>query len=344
MFIFLDESGSFVAAPSLDSWNVIVAYLMPEIDEDRTRQALAYLHKVKSVPECQEIKLKDIEEDLYFEFLSRLAKCHGVLFAVATDSGLNKVSDIEKNREVQARKILVNEGRMLYEEGKQAVRNLSEKVRMLSPQLYVQLRCQIVLVDSVLRHGSLYFVQRLPSELGRFAWRIDQKNDKRTVYEKTFRTLTPILLQTMTLRNRMIMLKGANYTAFRRFDLSEDEAPSHVKETDSDFDGITNIQKLVGEDFEYVDSSGNFGVQIADLLASGLRRCLRQHFIDNQQAARLLGKLMVRIKVNEPPIGLMGFSEEEEQRVVNDEVVDLIETIGSAARSVLGHPPVSEQC
>ena len=206
---------------------------------------------------------------------------------------------LRRNREVQVRKILVNEERMLYEEGKQAVRNLSEKVRMLSPQLYVQLRCQIVLVDSVLRHGSLYFVQRLPSELGRFAWRIDQKNDKRTVYEKTFRTLTPILLQTMTLRNRMIMLKGANYTAFRRFDLSEDEAPSHVKETDSDFDGITNIQKLVGEDFEYVDSSGNFGVQIADLLASGLRRCLRQHFIDNQQAARLLGKLMVRIKVNE---------------------------------------------
>ena len=335
MFIFLDESGSFVAAPNLDSWNVIVAYLMPEIDEDRTRQALAYLHKVMSIPECQEIKLNDIDEDLYFEFLARLAKCHGRLFAVATDSGLNKDSEVERNREVQARKILVNEGRMLYDEGRQAVRNLAEEVRILSPQLYVQLRCQIVLADSLIRHGSLYFVQRLPSELGRFAWRIDQKNDKRTVYERTFRTLTPILLQTMTLRDPMVMLKGANYTALRRFDFSEAKVPPHVEEIDIDAAGLTNIQKLVGEDFEYVDSSANFGVQIADLLASGLRRCLRRYFNDNHQAAHLLGKLMVRVKANEPPIGLLGFSEGEEQRVANDEVVDLIETMGSAARSVL---------
>ena len=335
MFIFLDESGSFVAAPNLDSWNVIVAYLMPEIDEDRTRQALAYLHTVMSVPECQEIKLKDINEDLYFEFLARLAKCHGRLFAVATDSGLNKDSDVERNREVQARKILINEGRMLYDEGRQAVRNLADKVRRLSPQLYVQLRCQIVLADLVVRHGSLYFVQRLPSELGRFAWRIDQKNDKKTVYERTFRTLTPALLQTMTIRNPMVMLEGANYTAFKRYDFSEDETPPHAEEIDIDSDGFTNIQRLVGEDFEYVDSSGNYGVQIADLLASGLRRCLRRYFDDNQKAAQLLGKLMVRVKVKEPPIGLLGFSEEEEQSVANDEVVDLIETMGRSARSVL---------
>ena len=335
MFIFLDEAGSFVAAPKRESWNVIVAYVMPEIDEDRTREAIAYLHKAKGVPECQEIKLKDIDEPLYFEFLSRLAKCHGLLFAVATDSGLFGDSVIKKNRDEQAKNILANEGRMRYDEGKQAIRSLAEDVRRLSPQLYVQLRCQVILVDSIIRHGSLYFAQRLPSELGRFAWRIDQKNNKRTAYERTFRTLTPLLLQTMSTRSPMSMLEGADYSAFSRFDFTEDKLSTYLKNTHgTNVSGAeaTNIQKLVGEDFKYVDSSRNYGVQIADLLTSGLRRCLRQYFDNNQRAAQLLGKLMVRFRTNEPPIGLLGFSESHEDQTVNSEAAELIEIMSGEAR------------
>ena len=32
MYIFVDESGSFVAAPHRNSWNAVVAYMVPEYD------------------------------------------------------------------------------------------------------------------------------------------------------------------------------------------------------------------------------------------------------------------------------------------------------------------------
>lgn len=50
------------------------------------------------------------------------------------------------------------------------------------------------------------------------------------------------------------------------------------------------------------------GVQIADLLASGIRRCLRGGFSDNIKASKLLGALMVSNVRNEYPIFLTGFT------------------------------------
>ncbi len=134
----------------------------------------------------------------------------------------------------------------------------------------------------------------------------------------------------------MIRLEGADYAAFKRFDYLEDQVPTYPKDTygiDIGRTDVTNIGKLIHEDFQFVDSAANYGVQIADLLASGLRRCLRQRFDKSRRAAHLLGKLMLQGERNKPPVKLLGFSEDEPK--VTHGVAGLVGIMASSARTMV---------
>ena len=333
MYIFLDESGSFVAAPHRNSWNAIVAYMVPECDRMRLSQVLTELQTVAGLRQPREIKLRDVDERDYFDFLARVNEWRGILFAVATDAGRYNFADIEKHRDTQASEVIRHMNVMKYQSGRHALKLLSHRVRALSPQLYIQLKCQVVLMDFAIRCGTLYFVQRFPKDLGRFHWRIDQKNSKQTEYETAFKMLTPAWLQSFSLEKPFMILEGADYSDFRRFEYPEGSAPTYLQTVFGIDVGraiMTNIGQLIQEELKFVDSQRDHGVQIADLLASGLRRCLRGGFKDNQQAARLLGALMPQAEMNGPPIKLLGFSEEDEK--LTGEIGTLIRTMGIHSR------------
>lgn len=336
MYIFLDESGSFASASNENAWNVIVAYMMPERDWSRMQRAVTALQMAAGAGQRGEIKLREIKEGDYFNFLAHLSQLHGILFAVATDAGLYGIAQIEEHREIEAREIVRHVDLMRHETGRQGLRNLSDCVRNLSPQLYIQLKCQVVLIDAVIRDGTLYFVQRLPEELGKFYWRIDQKHSTKTEYEGAFEMLTPPWLQTLSLGNRLIMLKGADYGAFQRFEYPEGKAPTYLKTVygiDTGRAGGINIGQLMREDLKFVDSKQDHGIQVADLLAAGLRRCLRVQFNDNQRAAQLLGRLMIRGKLNGLPIGLLGFSTLEP--IIVRETAELIHIMRFCSRGIM---------
>ena len=77
------------------------------------------------------------------------------------------------------------------------------------------------------------------------------------------------------------------------------EEPTYLQEHyglefDDNRDTSLNIGRVLREELEFVDSRADVGVQTADLLASGLRRCLRAGFEDNESIAALLGNLMLR--------------------------------------------------
>lgn len=333
MYIFLDESGSFASAPKQDSWNTIVAYMMPERDWSRMQRAVTGLQMAAGAGQRGEIKLREVKERDYFNFLAHLSQLHGILFAVATDAGLYGIAQIEEHREIEAQEIVRHVDLMRHETGRQGLRNLSDCVRNLSPQLYIQLKCQVVLIDAVIRDGTLYFVQRFPEELGKFHWRIDQKHSTKTEYEGAFEMLTPPWLQTLSLGNPLIMLKGADYGAFQRFEYPEGKTPTYLKTVygiDTGRAGGINIGQLMREDLKFVDSKQDHGIQVADLLAAGLRRCLRAQFNDNQRAAQLLGRLMLQGELNSPPIRLLGFSTQES--VVAREIAKLIHIMGLWSR------------
>lgn len=337
MNIFLDESGSFVNADVPESWNTIAAYMSPERDRRHLKKILKGLKRSVGVLPKTEIKLKHLEEEKYFHFLKQISQLNGILFAIATDAGRNQPSDVKGHQRTQAEKIKEHTDKMQYQAAREGLEALSDQVAALAPQLYVQLHCQVNLIQEVIRSGTLYFVQRYPQSLGSFRWRIDQKNATRSEYESIFVSITPALLQSASLRDPMSMLIGGDYSAFSRFDYSEEDRPTYLEDTygiEVDEDGpALNIGMLMRENHEFVDSEKNDGVQVADLLASGLRRCFRQGFNDNESAAKLLGNLMVQSCRGRPPVQFLGFSKSE--NFVGDKVADLSRVMQRNSRAML---------
>ena len=80
------------------------------------------------------------------------------------------------------------------------------------------------------------------------------------------------------------------------------------------------------------DSKNNQGIQIADLLASGVRRCLRSEFSRNDEVSKLLGSLMISQKYREPPIALIGF---EDKTMKNSSAYQPVKHMINFSRSVI---------
>ena len=57
---------------------------------------MAKLKQTVQVPTNVEVKLKSISEAQYFDFLSELRELDGVVYAVATDAGLNKPEEVKE--------------------------------------------------------------------------------------------------------------------------------------------------------------------------------------------------------------------------------------------------------
>jgi len=295
MIISLDESGSFVHASHAGSWSVVAAFAFTERKKSKAYAALVQAKKSCKREAGREIKLKDLSEQQYFNFLRALQNVDGTLFSVATDTGIGPLSSVIKHQQIQAHKIRVNVDRMRYEEGKKAVSKLADEIDALSPQLYVQLQCQAFLIRDILNRAILFFVQRDPKTLRRFVWNIDQKNTNKNRYEEAFETVTPALLQSSSFREPMIHLQGADYSYFEPFKFSKEQYPKYLEEEyEQEPKSTVNVGKIIRDNMSFPNSKFDKTVQIADLLASGIRRCLRGGFIDNKKASILLGKLMVQ--------------------------------------------------
>ena len=337
MNIFIDESGSFVSAPNRDSWNCIVAYMTPEFDRKQLQGALSPLKLTAGLPSDKEVKLNQLCEERYFEFLHKLGKLNGVLFSVATDAGMNQDTQIQYHKDNQVDLITKHKQKMKYKSGRESLQLLSDQVRGLSPQLYVQLQCQVMLISLVVRYGTLYFVSRYPKSLSRFRWRIDQKNSTQTEYETALLNVAPALLQSSTLKDPMPMLVGADYSSFSRFEYARGTEPTYLQEDygiDQNTDAPSlNIGFLMREDLQLVDSRDSWGVQIADLLAAGLRRTLRHQFNDNRRAASLLGRLMTQRENNNPPVYLLTLSALDQ--FSSSSVTEVVQLMQSVCRPML---------
>lgn len=284
-----------------------------------------------------ETKLKHLSDEQYIWFLSELKTLGGLAFAVAVDVGLHSPLGIERHRNGQADKIIEHREAMVHEAAKQGLTDLSNQIRSLPVQLYTQLSCQLQLFHKIITAATLYFVQRHPPALGHFRWRLDQKARVPTAYENAFQKILPAILQTMSLEEPMIMLEGENYSHFERFNYPRGGEPTYLQDhygIEAQSGDVTNIGKIVSEDFELVDSAGCAGVQVADLLASGLRRLLRGGYPNPEIVARLLGNNMVQEVRNQVSVMLVSLDETAE---VSGDVAQILRTISASTRPMLTH-------
>lgn len=93
---------------------------MPERIKFKSEKALTIL-KSKATPSTktlEEIKLRDVSERDYFQFLTRLDDLDGVLYAVVTDASRNDLPDIRFHQKELVAKVRANIPRMIHDEGK----------------------------------------------------------------------------------------------------------------------------------------------------------------------------------------------------------------------------------
>ena len=326
MEILIDEAGTFAlkgAKPG--SWCVVAAYVSPETEKRKYIKILKDLKRIEGKSVSKEVKLNEFRENDYFWFLEKVSELKGILLCTATDSNLNLEPLVKNHQRQQAISMTANVDDMKYESGKEAVRFLTSQLESLPAQLYIQLACQIQLMYSFIERGISYFVQRMPNSLMTFHWRIDHKEPKKkTNFEDAFEKFSPELLQTLSISNPAPLLSWCDYRPMKNFLYEKGEIPEYLIEAFphlSDAKGF-NIQKIIRDDIKFIDSKSSPGVQVADLLASGIRRCLRMEFKDNETAARLLGNIMVQAENNGSPIKLVTFGDEvtlkgETSRFVN---------------------------
>ena len=311
MEIFIDESGSFVGknAPE-NSWCSVVAFVCP--DKNGFRDALLCLKGEENIPSEREMKINEISSEEYLlDFLYRLYAAGGVVFCVVTDSSANKERDILNHRNKQVELIKENIDKMRYEGGRSGVIYLTEQIQQMPPQLYIQLYSQVYLLKDLIYRGVSYFVHRYPSILSSFVWEFDQKSpDKITNYEDAFQKIAPALLQTMSIEKPAIILKWCDYSYMHDYMYSLSDTPDYLAEivpSSLQNQGGLDVQKIVRGNINFVDSKESEGVQVADLLASVIRKVLRQEFQDNEAIAEALGRLLVQNYKEKPPLSLLAF-------------------------------------
>lgn len=332
MHIYIDESGSFVNATEPGAWNCVAAYVSPERDRRNLQKYLESLKKTVKHPKrpC-EVKLGDLDEAVYFSFLYQLSSLSGIVFCACSDSASQSVQEIITHQEMQSDKVVEHKDKMIYPEGRKALEVFSDELRSIAPQLYVQLYHHIYVIFQVISFGTLFYAQRIPKTLGKFRWRIDQKNEYKNVFQDAYLKLVLPILQTMSFRWPFPRLEGADYSAFERFNFTKGHEPKYLKDTYGlEFGDGFNLGKLIRENIRFEDSKKNLGIQVADLIGSGVRRCLRGGFRNNDLAAELLGKLTVRGIPDHPAVRLIGFGLEEKQFVdaTADRAVTIMRKMG----------------
>lgn len=311
--IYIDESGSFAHAKHHNSWNLTSAFVVPTINKRDCSQALKQLKIDNGFKHSDEIKLKDVSESSYLNFLNALSKTSCTLYSVATDAGTQSVEDIEAQRDKQANKIEEHKDKMQYPKMAKILEDQANQIRKLSPQLYLQLLCQTALMSDVVRKSILFYVQRLPKQLNAFRWRIDEKTAGKSDFEQSFRALAPPFLQSESLRKPDIHITDFDYSAMEQFLYTKDTKPTYLKEQygiETSPDGGLDIRKLIWDDFKFVDSQNEEGVQIIDLIVSGLRRTLRGGFENDKAISEALGGLMVENIDNSFPMHFISTSQE----------------------------------
>lgn len=325
VYIFVDEAGTFAKTPERGSFCVVGAVAVPESSMRKMSELLVRFKVNAGFGKDEEVKLKNLSEKSYRSWLKELSKLDLIAIAAATDSSFN--SSAPQHKEVQATKIEQAVPTMVHQEGKDMVQGLADRLRTVSDQNYTELLIRVRLVKDVFQLATLYYAQRKPGALASFRWKFDGKEIHENKFEATFRDIAPPLLQSMSLTEGGFQkVKEGNYSHFdRAFAFTGDASWLPLPENpDGEPHGLSHIGKMWNSDLSFVRSHEYPGVQVADLLVSGIRRLLRGEFVDCPGVAEDIGRVMVRREKNSPGLSLFAL----DSGVIN-------KTIGRAASQAI---------
>lgn len=266
MHIFIDEAGSFVFADAeKNPWSVVVAYAISDNKINKLQSLVNELKRNLNI--SGEIKISDFTKEnyvLYLDFIKKIADLNGVLFA-------SIISTLKYNEKTY--KEILDFDKVNTEE------NPFQKHTHL--QLYLQQRIQFDLINTSIIGSKCYFSKTNPSELSNIIWEADKKGE---LFEGFHSKYIDRYLSGEGHNFSYIFMKSPEHN-FNKFY----EAYSMSLDGSSGF-SATKILK----NFKFEDSKSSLGIQVADLLSSGIRRCLKGVWDDYEtDISKSIAKLLI---------------------------------------------------
>ncbi|MFC5741550.1 DUF3800 domain-containing protein [Dyella tabacisoli] len=337
MHIFIDESGTFAPASQSGAWCVVAAYVVGSRDRVGAEHALNALKVSVGRNPTDEIKRHDVSEREYFRFLEDLCAQGGFLVSVATDAGMNEWAAESQAGQVRVIREAIDSLKGL--EDKLETEALATAMEVLSPQLYVEIICRMHLAWLAVNIGVAHYVQTEPQTLWCMNWCFDAKGGAGAAFEKAHGPLMAGLAGEMSRTKPMPFVAGADYSDFGRFIRGGAAAlrPTSPRQTRAEV--MVNAQRVYRERQAFVDSARSLGVQIADLLVSGVAALLRGKFSDQERAARYLGRLTMRLYATDHSSYLISFGNPSAPAPISDAAKTAIEKMNAVARAVFIQRP-----
>jgi hypothetical protein len=293
MYIFIDEAGGFQPPSQSNPVSCVAALIIPE------SFVKTLLRKFRALTrpwwsDGREAKGSELAEAQIAQVVGTIRRFDVLLLAVAIDMSLHSEAGIRRHRDGQVQKILASISDQMVPSARARVQSLATRMGALSNQLYVQSVLLTLLVDTIIRSGTLYYVQRLPRTLAKFSWRVDAKDVAITNYESLWRDIVGPFLQTESLSTPLAMLKGADYSSFQRylgeFPMPPEHLRAHVSVPHEPF-GYMDINAILA-DLKFRSSKHVTGIQAVDMLASAVRRACNGTL--QAKGWKGLGRLMPR--------------------------------------------------
>lgn len=311
---------------------MVAAYVVGSRDRVAAEDALLALKERCGRNPTDEIKRRDLSEAEYFRFLEDLSARGGFVVSVATDAGMNEKAAESQNGQVRIIREAI--GGLKTTKDKLEAESLAKAMEALSPQLYVEIICRMHLAWLAVNIGVAHYVQFEPETLWQMAWYFDEKGGAGTAFESAHGPLMAGLAGEMSRNNPMPFVAGADYSSFGRFIRGGAATLRRPNPGQVRADVLVNARRVYRERQSFVNSSSSLGVQIADLLVSGIAALLRGKFSDQERAARCLGRLTMRLYATDHAIYALSFGDPSTANSITGIASSAINDMNGQARAV----------
>jgi hypothetical protein len=305
MRIYIDEAGPFVPpTPPRPAFSLVLALIVPSTIQKELFHEFLQLRDTWPNRNI-EIKGSSLNEAQAEGLINLVLRYEALVQFLALDMNAHPNAVIEDFKNRQADAVTANITREHHPGPLPHLHQLGEAVRRMSNQLFLQAFATWELIISTIREGTVYFVQRQPQELGDISWVIDRKDRTITRMEETWSTLILPMGENAFGREPLACIAGEDYSYFHgRYGISLATADAqklrHMKWLDSMFGTAPKVgeivaadaKRLLTEQLSFEDSRNSLGLQLADMLASVLRRALNNRL--QFQGWKDFGGLLVR--------------------------------------------------
>ncbi len=341
MRIYIDEAGSFVVPQAQQgSFSLVLALIVPSASEEELFYQFLRLRDGWPKQEV-EIKGSSLNETQAAQVIDLLSRFDVLVEFVALDMATHPREVIDDFKLRQAEAITAHVTREHHPEMVLQLVQIERTIRNMPNQLFVQAELTIQLILKVIQIATLYFVQRQAKELGDIAWIVDRKNHTITEMEETWTTVVLPMGERHFVRMPLDALAEADYSYFARYEIdptTDEDMARHLdwmRVTYGDQRAprkgpVIDLKRLLTEQQKFADSRNSLGLQLADMLASILRRALNNRL--QPRGWKDFGKLVVH---NPKPGWFVQLGEGDEQRSLQGTAVSVYRALEARSKSMV---------